>query len=436
MAADAQFQLAAAPERLFGPVPARLALRFALIYFALFCAGTQVLVNMLPIPDLGIPELYTTLPFRAVIFPTANHVFHAKLPLVFEGSGSGDKTYDWVFCFCSLVIAAVAAGLWTLLSERTNDTAVYKWFRLFLRIAVGTEMLLYGSVKVIPLQMPFPFLTKLLEPFGNFSPMGALWFSVGASPAYEMFVGAAEMTGGLLLLFPRTAMLGALISLADITEVFTLNMTYDVPVKLLSLHILLMLLVILAPDMKRILQFFLTSNGAGPSTAPPLFASARRNRIAGVTQVVYAFIMLAMFFHSDYKAWHQYGAGAPKSELYGIWNIEQRTVDGKPLLAAATDTKAWRRIVFDRPGSMAIQLMSDGFANCVAQIDPKASVIGLSKGAATGTLRFQRPDPQHLTLDGTLDQHAEHLELSLVDRNKLMLVSRGFHWIQEYPFNR
>jgi len=28
------------------------------------------------------------------------------------------------------------------------------------------------------------------------------------------------------------------------------------------------------------------------------------------------------------------------------------------------------------------------------------------------------------------------VQLQLWDRNKLLLVNRGFHWIQEYPFNR
>ena len=42
-------------------------------------------------------------------------------------------------------------------------------------------MVSYGMVKAIPLQMPSPSLTRLLEPYGNFSPMGVLWASVGAS---------------------------------------------------------------------------------------------------------------------------------------------------------------------------------------------------------------------------------------------------------------
>jgi hypothetical protein len=53
----------------------------------------------------------------------------------------------------------------------------------------------------------------------------------GASPAYEIFIGSAELLAGLLLVIPATAMLGALIWLIDMAEVFALNMTYDVPVK-------------------------------------------------------------------------------------------------------------------------------------------------------------------------------------------------------------
>jgi hypothetical protein len=35
-----------------------------------------------------------------------------------------------------------------------------------------------------------------------------------------------------------------------------------------------------------------------------------------------------------------------------------------------------------------------------------------------------------------MDNHKMHMQLHLVDRNKFLLVNRGFNWIQEYPFNR
>jgi hypothetical protein len=85
-------------------------------------------------------------------------------------------------------------------------------------------------VKVIPVQMHYSALTRLLQPFGTLSPMGVLWASMGSARPYEIFASFAEVAGGLLLIVPRTTILGALISFADMIQVDTLNMTYDVPV--------------------------------------------------------------------------------------------------------------------------------------------------------------------------------------------------------------
>jgi len=44
--------------------------------------------------------------------------------------------------------------------------------------------------------------------------------------------------------------------------------------------------------------------------------------------------------------------------------------------------------------------------------------------------------PDQLTLDGEMDSHKIHMQLQLVDLSTFLLINRGFHWIQEYPFNR
>jgi hypothetical protein len=38
-------------------------------------------------------------------------------------------------------------------------------------------------------------------------------------------------------------------------------------------------------------------------------------------------------------------------------------------------------------------------------------------------------------LDGTVNGHKQHIELRLMDYTKFPVTSRGFHWIQDYPFN-
>ena len=49
---------------------------------------------------------------------------------------------------------------------------------------------------------------------------------------------------------------------------------------------------------------------------------------------------------------------------------------------------------------------------------------------------FQRNKPGLLLLDGVMEGHSIQMRLQLVERERFLLVSRGFHWIQEYPFNR
>ena len=144
--------------------------RFCLVYFGLYCLGTQILGGLAgSIPHLEIPGLSVVWPLRQIVFWAGAHVFQVKSPLVYTGSGSGDKTFDWVFSFCLLLFAALAAVIWSLWDHRRNNyVALGKWFRLFLRFALASEMILYGLVKVIPLQMPFPYLTRLIQPYGTF----------------------------------------------------------------------------------------------------------------------------------------------------------------------------------------------------------------------------------------------------------------------------
>ena len=418
----------------------RLAFRFCFVYFSLFCAANQILGGLFLIPKVQIPDLASLWPLRQVTFWTAAHIFHAQLPLVYTGSGSGDKTFDWVLAFCLLVFAVLVTAIWSILDrKRENYVTLNKWFRLFIRFALASEMFLYGLDKVIPLQMPFPFLTKLIEPFGDFSPMGVLWYSVGAAPAYETFAGSAEMLGGVLLIFPRTALLGALVCLADMTQVFMLNMTYDVPVKLFSFHLILMALFLLAPDFGRLTDFFFREGAARPSTQPQLFQTRRGNRIALAAQVMFGVWLIGVNVYNGWSAWHTYGGGRTKSPLYGIWNVDRLSIDGQIRSPLLIDYDRWRRAIFDFPDRMTFQRMDDSFAGYGASINTHDRTIKLTKGSDKNwkaNFTYQRAGEDQLILDGNMDNHKILMQLRLVDRGKYMLVNRGFHWIQENPFNR
>jgi hypothetical protein len=418
----------------------RVAFRFCFVYFGLFCICTQIFGGLISIPKMEILDPSSLWPMRQITFWTAAHIFHARLPLVYTGSGSGDKTFDWVLAFCLLVFAALATAIWSVLDRRReNYVTLYKWFRLFIRFALAGQMFGYGMDKLIPLQMPFPYLTRLLEPFGNFSPMGVLWSSVGASPAYEIFTGFAEMLGGILLIAPRTTMLGALVCVADTTQVFMLNMTYDVPVKLFSFHLVLMALFLVAPEFQRLADFFFRNRTVAPSAQPQLFQTRRANRIAIAAQIVFGIWMVGTAAYGGWGDWHTYGGGRPKSPLYGIWSVDELSIDGQIRSPLLTDYDRWHRAIFDFPEAVAFQRMDDSLARYGASINVNDKTLALTKVSDKNwkaNFTFQRVAQDQLILDGNMDSHNIHMRLQLADRGKFLLVSRGFHWIQEYPFNR
>jgi hypothetical protein len=422
----------------------RVAFRFCFIYFGLYIVLTQMLTSLLLVTtnDSGAFEVDMTPAAKAIVVWLAAHVFRVGHSIITVETGSGDRIYDWVVLAVIFALAILGTAIWSVFDlKRESYPKLRSWFYVVVRFSLAATMLTYGAAKILPLQMPFPYLNRLLEPYGNFSPMGVLWSSIGASQAYEIFAGAAEMFGGILLIFPRTTTLGALICLADATQVFLLNMTYDVPVKLLSIHLILLALFLLSFDARRLANFFFLDRAARPSSQPPLFRRPRANRIALVVQILFGLWLIGANLYGSISVYNVYGPGRPKSPLYGIWDVQDFSMDGQSRAPLLTDTQRWRRLIFDFPQYVSIQDMDEDTSHLYsAKIDMNAKTVALTSFTDKNwkaAFSFAQPAPSQLVLDGsTTDGHKIHAQLELFDRSKFLLVSRGFHWISERPFNR
>jgi hypothetical protein len=402
----------------------RVAFRFFALYFFLYVVTTQMLSGARGISVAlynGMQRVFLS-PMDRLVLWSGPHVFHKVVPT--GPSGSGDRMFNWIHAADLLIIAAVGTVVWSIVDRRRQryDRA-YRWFRIFLRFALGTTMLGYGFSKAFPLQMPAPQLTRLLEPYGNFSPMGVLWYSIGASFAYERFVGIVEVVGGALLFFPRTQLVGSLVVLGATIEVFMLNMTYDVPVKLFAFHLVVMSVVLIAPFAKKLFALTLAPRGG------TWWASA--------AQVVIGVYLVWTAGYSAAQSVGQFGYMAPKPPLYGIWTIEKMTIDGVERAPLITDYDRWRRVIIQSAPAIQFWRMDDTFLALSKKLDPAMHTITLTDGkVAAGSLTYQQPSPDQLVFDGTINNHAIHMETRLFDHNKMLLKTRGFNWVQEAPFNK
>ncbi len=413
----------------------RFGFRFLFAYLVLYVFPFPL--SYLPYADAFLAP-YSRL-VGSLVGWVGRQVFHVAVTM--QPSGSGDRTYNYVLAFCGLVLAAAAAVVWTLLDRRRpNYARLHEWLRVYVRFSLAATMVTYGSYKVLKSQFPAPSLDRLVQPFGDASPMGLLWTFMGASPSYNVFGGASEMLGGLLLTLRRTTLLGALVSIAVLANVVMLNFSYDVPVKLYSCHLLAMAVFLAAPDLRRLADFFLFNRRPEPAPIRPLFGRRwlHHGSLALRTLAVVAFVGWAVY--QSYQGMLAYGDLAPKPPLYGIWNVDELTSNGQVRPPLVTDALRWRRVIFDYPGSVAIQLMSDSRQRYYGlKLDPAKKTMSLSEGRdgkKVYTFVYGQPSPGLLVLDGTLKDQRIHAVLHRVKTSSFQLVTRGFHWISEYPYNR
>ncbi|MFD0364401.1 DoxX family protein [Nocardia sp. GCM10030253] len=424
----------------------RVGFRMCVAYFGLFClVFAQITFVFAGIAGRWLPEdaiLWQMQALDPVTGWVGRQVF--GVDAVLHDSGSGDQAVIWVLVFCLLVVAAVITALWTALDRgRSEYTRSSAWFLVFIRLCLAGQMIFYGMAKVIPTQMSSPPLAALLQPYGEFSPMSVLWMQVGSSHPYEILLGSAEVLGGLLLFLPRTATLGAMLSLVSLAQVFVLNMTFDVPVKILSFHLVLLCLVVLAPQARRLANVLVLERPSEPATQPRLFRSRRAERVVVAVQIFLGIWVLLGCVRTGWDDWHEYGDGAPKPPLYGIWNVTEFDMDGVPLPPLTTEENRWQRLVFDTGGAM-YQRMDGSRVPVVAVVDPNAETIVLSEPAQEASAQpnrfasftFEQPGPDRLVLRGLVNDRPVTVSLDALDLDSFPLRSRGFHWIQDYPYFR
>jgi hypothetical protein len=415
----------------------RIAFRFTFAYLVLYSFPFPV--QYIPYAGDYISEKYTII-WNAIVPWVGKHLLRLSYEVPIAFTGSGDRTYDWIQSLCFLALAAIATLVWSLIDRRRiHYEKLYQWFRLYIRFSLASWMIIYGTIKAIPVQMPVPAYWRLLEPYGDSSPMGLLWTFMGASPVYTSITGCIELLGGVLLILPRTTTLGALVSFAAMTQVFLLNMCYDVPVKLFSFHLVLMPVFILAPDLRRIANTLVLNRRVEPVEVRPLFKRKRLNRGALAFQILFGLYLLGWNLNSAYDGYKTYGGGAPKPPLHGIWAVEEYKVDGEVKPPLITDETRWQRALFERAGSMIVQPMKGGRQFFRLQLDLDNKSLSLGKGDDPNwkaDFTFVEPEPGRMSLTGELDGRRTEIKLLREDASQFLLLSRGFHWVQERPFNR
>ena len=270
---------------------------------------------------------------------------------------SGQESFlNWVVI---ALLAAAGTLIWGKLKLKNIDAdTLYYWTRVIVRYRLAIGILGYGFIKLFPMQAPYPSLSNLHTNYGDLTDWKMFSMSLGIVPAYESFLGAVEILAGLLLLFRKTATLGALTVLIFTGNVFISNLAYDGGEYVYSFYLISFALFVLSFDAVRIFTLISLNRPAQPNRFRlHLTANLKTTRLILKGLVIFIFVFVygvktyQGFAHDPY----QFPKNAGLSKASGIYNVREFRINGKILPYSQTDPIRWKDVVFEKWATLSIR---------------------------------------------------------------------------------
>lgn len=401
-------------------------------YFLYDIPGLPFLLDAVSKAESWIVELFNA------------HLLHVNDTLNANGGGSGDTSYAWAQLFTFLLLALMGCIAWTIAERnRPNEYRTLDfWLGNLVRYYLSLVSFGYGILKLFALQMYFPNLSQLATPLGDFLPMRFSWMFFGYSTPYQTFSGVMETIVGILLLNRKTVTLGALLGIGVFANVFVLNLSYDIPVKLYSMQLLIYSLFLAGRDWKRLMNFFLLNKMA---EATDLYHIDLTKPWQKISRIAFKLGFIVLFVLLPFKSsWSRYQEESKEEEStlipIGVYNIKSLMKNKDTITIAINDTMAWKDFIFDKGGlgsintrdSLFSQRYGRGYFNY--QPDSASKTLQFKKFASDSTalftMNYKHVSDNAMLLWGLVGTDSLRFELQKSDRH-FQLAERQFHWISE-----
>lgn len=418
-----------------------ISFRFAFIYYLLYFNPLSLLGG---VPFLAwLPQL-STIPLDALVYFLNDHLFFIRPTLVPMG-GSGDTSFGWAQLFTYLILAAAGALIWTVFDRKKMAYPnLHYWLCLLVRYSLAGIAFSYGILKVFAMQMYFPNLSQLATPLGDYLPMRLSWIFIGYSEPYQIFSGVAEVMVALLLIWRKTALLGALLAVGVFANVAMLNLSYDIPVKIFSINLFIASIFLVWQEKERLLAFFIQNKTVLPSS---LFEKQFREKWQKMGRIALKSLFLLMSFgfttfnyYSYYKEFHAENTRILEPVKPGIYHVELFVKNGDTIPESLADTLRWRDVIFDYNGAGSLSAKDSSLRMRYgrAYFSYKPDSLGKQlewrlmawDSLPLVTFDMQIPEEGKMILKGKKENDSIQVVLKKLNRH-FPLTEKQFHWISE-----
>jgi hypothetical protein len=360
--------------------------------------------------------------------------FHFELyPENWHMNGSSDTPPGYFYTFFFVVITGLIT-LWLFKSEKfkSKTTQIFPWLYFFARCYLFCNMVSYGFAKVIPNQFSEPPIHRMYQPLGHFSPVALLWNFMGSSKLYTIFGGLAEVLPALFLLSRRYTFLGALLIIPVMINIFMLNMSYDVCVKVHSFQLLFAAFLLIAPNLPALWNFF-NLKPAAPLVVKPIFTSQKNEKIFLVLTVVFLLFVFQKEVSENIERRVTEDKELVETKYYGGWVVESVNESGL--------TKDWYRVIFTSRNGFVINKKNGQVARYKLDyktVENKEYPVGIQDAydekAPKEFIKITQTDNK-IFISGQMS--GEDIELTAqFEKMNFLLKDRGFRWVSDVFYSR
>ena len=263
---------------------------------------------------------------------------------------------NWVLI---AILAIVGALIWEKFKfKQKHFDRLYYWLRVIVRYRLAIGILGYGFLKLFPMQAPYPSLSNLHTHYGDLTDWKMFSMSLGIVPAYESFLGAVEILAGLLLLFRKTATLGALVVLIFTGNVFISNLAYDGGEYVYSFYLISFALFVLSFDAERIFTLISLNKPVRPNRYKRHWnGNLKTARLVFKGLIIFVFVFIyGIKAYSGFKnAPYQFPNKPGLTDVSGIYSVSTFRINGKVLPYSQTDSVRWKDVVFEKWATLSIR---------------------------------------------------------------------------------
>lgn len=270
----------------------------------------------------------------------------------------GDSFWNWLLiAFLAVLATALHSAQWW--NDPNKQRSFLYFVRTLARFRLAASLFAYGWIKFFPLLAPYPSISNLNTAYGDFTRWKLFSLSLGIVPGYESFLGAVELITAVLLLFRKTAGIGAFLVAIFLGNVFMSNLAYEGGDVVYSLYLISLALFVLSFDLSKLYRLLIKQAPTAPDPSPHVYLPQRCILTERLGRILLLLVFVVIYGFSSQQSSTSSGYQFPnekgQSAFAGYYVVERFVQNDSLYDWNPSDSIRWRDVVFEKWPTISIR---------------------------------------------------------------------------------